>query len=62
MKKKCNICGGYPNYCHLCYIPDENQKEDFLEEIKKWAYSEDCDCELSWETFYKCCGKSWEKR
>lgn len=28
-----------------------------LEDLSKWSNSKDCDCEYSWETFYKCCGK-----
>ncbi len=28
-----------------------------MEELREWANSKDCECELSHETFMKCCGK-----
>lgn len=38
------------------------KKEDrmMIEEIRAWANSDDCDCEDSWETFEKCCGKGFD--
>lgn len=34
---------------------------DEIEKLKEWANSKDCECELSHETFMKCCGKKVEE-
>lgn len=30
-----------------------------FEKLQEWANSDNCECEDSWETFEKCCGKGF---